>query len=62
MFKFFDQKETFDFDSKMISKKTSTIAYISIAIGIFDFSLAEPGRAGQNKLQFQYQGKYVDLY
>ena len=46
----------------MISKKASTIAYIFAAIGFFDFSLTESGRAGHSKLQFQYKGKYVELY
>ena len=46
----------------MISKKASIIAYIFTAIGFFDISLAEPGRAGQNRLQFQYIGKCVELY
>ena len=46
----------------MISKQASTIAYILAAIGFFDFSLTESGRAGQNELQLPYKGEYAELY
>ena len=50
-----------DFDSNMMSKNASIIAFILTAICFFDSNSTETGWDGQNELQFQYKGEYAEL-